>query len=246
MASIGMRAAVAATGPNWTVGTRIGKAWTETGEHEIVFEGGSYARYSPTGHLVYTRAGALLAVPFDLDTLTTSGGPVPLLQGVMRGAGVAGANNEVANYSVSDNGTLIYVKGNLLQTARELVWVDREGREEPIAAPVRSYTYPRISPDGARIALDIRDEEFDIWTWDLARESLTPLTSGEIRVFRSEFWWRTRSAENTTSSAVKSLPLWNLTPLRRWKRQRVGSTISQRSASAGRISSFGPRRVSPS
>ena len=54
-----------------------------------------------------------------------------------------------------------------------------------------------------------------------------------MRVCRFEPLARTRSAENTTSSAVKGSPLWNLTPLRRWKRQRVGSGVSQLSASAG-------------
>ena len=57
-----------------------------------------------------------------------------------------------------------------------LVWVDREGREEPIGAPPRYYVYPRLSPDGTRIALDVREGEEDIWIWDLERETLTRLT----------------------------------------------------------------------
>jgi serine/threonine-protein kinase len=55
--------------------------------------------------------------------------------------------------------------------------VDREtGKEEPIAAPARAYFYPRISPDGTRVALDVRDEKNDIWIWHFARQTLTPLT----------------------------------------------------------------------
>jgi eukaryotic-like serine/threonine-protein kinase len=54
------------------------------------------------------------------------------------------------------------------------VWVDRKGQETPIAAPPRQYTAPRLSPDGTRVALTIRDQEQDIWIWDLARG--TPLT----------------------------------------------------------------------
>ena len=34
--------------------------------------------------------------------------------------------------------------------ARTLVWVDRTGKEEPIAAPPRAYEHPRLSPDGKR------------------------------------------------------------------------------------------------
>ncbi len=37
----------------------------ETGEYRVVLEGGRFARYSPSGHLVYARGGGLLAVPFD-------------------------------------------------------------------------------------------------------------------------------------------------------------------------------------
>ena len=59
---------------------------------------------------------------------------------------------------------------------RSLVWVDRQGREEPIKAPPRAYFGLRLSPDGTRIALDTRDQENDIWVWDLARQTLTRLT----------------------------------------------------------------------
>jgi serine/threonine-protein kinase len=54
--------------------------------------------------------------------------------------------------------------------------VDRDGREEALAAEPRAYAYPRISPDGGRLALDVRDQENDIWIWDFTRETLTRLT----------------------------------------------------------------------
>lgn len=144
-----------------------------TGERTVLVEGGNDARYLPTGHLVYALGEELLAVAFDPNSLTVSGGAVPLVQGVMRGAG---SSTGAANYSVSEDGTLVYVRGGVVADARTLVWVDREGREEPIDAPPRSYTSPRISPDGTRVALNARDQELDIWTWDLARETLTRLT----------------------------------------------------------------------
>ena len=55
------------------------------------------------------------------------------------------------------------------------------GREEPLPAPVRAYQYPRIWPDGTRVALDVRDQEQDIWNWDFwiwdfARLTFTKLT----------------------------------------------------------------------
>ena len=61
---------------------------------------------------------------------------------------------------------------------RSLVWVNRDGREEPIAAaPRRGYVYPRISPDGTRVAVDIQDEANNLWVWVVADETLTRLTN---------------------------------------------------------------------
>jgi serine/threonine-protein kinase len=69
------------------------------------------------------------------------------------------------------------VPGGLTGATRSLVWVNRQGHEDPIsAAPLRNYLYPRLSPDGTKVALDIRDQEYDIWIWDLARQTLTRLT----------------------------------------------------------------------
>ena len=140
-----------------------------TGERTVLTNGGG-ARYVPSGHLVYALGDTLFGVAFDAETLTLSGGAVPLVQGVMRGS-ITGE----ANFGVSDDGTLVYVRGD--STFRNtLVWVDREGREEPIEVPPRNYAYAQLSPDGTRVALDSRDEEFDIWVFDLGRATLQRLT----------------------------------------------------------------------
>ena len=144
-----------------------------TGERTVLLEGGSDARYLPTGHLVYAFEDGLFAVAFDADSLTVSGGAVPLVQGVRR---AIGGLTGVANYGVSEDGTLVYAAGGVATIERTLVWVDRTGREEPLAAPPRAYNNVRISPDGTTVALDVRDEDFDLWTWNLARETLTRLT----------------------------------------------------------------------
>jgi len=145
-----------------------------TGERTMLIETGGGARYLPTGHLIYLLGDGLFAMAFDLGTLTVSGGAVPLVQGVLPAAlGAAGA----PNYAVAEDGTLVYVSGGGIANAQNaLVWVDRDGREESINAPPRTYFYPRISPDGTKVAIDIRDEELDIWVWELARETLTRLT----------------------------------------------------------------------
>ena len=80
--------------------------------------------------------------------------------------------------AVAGNGTLVYLPAGALATLaqRTLLWVDRQGDEEPIAAPPRAYQQPRLSPDGTRVVLVSADEEQDLWVWDLARTTLTRLT----------------------------------------------------------------------
>jgi len=149
----------------------------ESGERKVLWEGGSDARYVPTGHLVFTLEDVLFALPFDLASLEVSGGPVPVVEGV-GGAGNDLTATGTANYGFSDNGTLIYVEststGSLNAT---LVWVDREGQEEPLSAESQGYMSPRISPDGSRLAITINGSGgHDVWIHDLEREILTRLT----------------------------------------------------------------------
>ena len=81
---------------------------------------------------------------------------------------------------MSDDGTLVYVRGTSAYGFRELaIWVDRDGRQERIdAEPPHNYISAQISPDGRRIALMAFDEEFDTWIWDVERETLQRLTFG--------------------------------------------------------------------
>ena len=58
---------------------------------------------------------------------------------------------------------------------RTLVWLDRQAHEEAIGVPPREYWYPRISLDGTRIALDIRDQDNDVWIWNAAGKTLSRL-----------------------------------------------------------------------
>ena len=142
----------------------------DTGEYKVVLGGGAYPRYSATGHLLYGVQGNLWAVGFDLSRLETVGDPVPVQEGVLTKAQGA------ANFSVSENGSLIYVPGGAAST-RVLVWVDRDGREEELLAPPAPYETPRVSPDGRYVAVEVRDPENpDVMVYDLQRETPTRLT----------------------------------------------------------------------
>src|SRR5581483_6412912 len=61
---------------------------------------------------------------------------------------------------------------------RTLSWVDRRGKEEPLALAPRRYTDPRISPDVTRVAFDMPGATRNIWIWNFQRASLTKLTGG--------------------------------------------------------------------
>jgi len=143
----------------------------KTGRRKVLVGGGSQALYID-GHLVYAVSGTLRSVRFDPDRLEVQGDPVPVLEQVMTLPTGAG------NFAVADDGTLAYVQGQAAAAAapRTLVWVDRKGRETPIEAPPRAYDMPRLSPDGTRVALQISDQDSDIWIWDLMRRTLTRLT----------------------------------------------------------------------
>jgi serine/threonine protein kinase len=145
-------------------GARLEVLDVNTGTRKTIVRGASRGRYVPTGHLLYASRGGVFAVAFDLERMETQGEPVAM---------VTDASDN--SFAVSDTGTLMYLSGTTY-AANTLTWVDRQGRETPLAAPPRAYTYPRLSPDETRVALDIGGSNRDIWIWDLRRESLDLFT----------------------------------------------------------------------
>ena len=141
-------------------------------EPRELFRGGTYARYVPTGHLVYVRDGMLMAVRFDVSRLEPMGDPVQLAEGVLF------TPEGAAQFDVSNDGSLIHVPGGLQGSGRQLAWLDRSGMEEPLKAPPHAYLDPRISPDGRQIAVTVQGANDDIWIYDIAHQTLTPLTFG--------------------------------------------------------------------
>jgi serine/threonine-protein kinase len=149
-----------------------------TGEQKVLVLGGSYPRYSPTGHIVYGIGGTLRAVPFDLARLEVTGAPVPVLDRVITKDRQSAIALGAADFALAGDGSLVYISGSAAAggAQRTLEWVDRQGHETPLATPPGTYVYPRLSPDGARAALYQVDQEADIWVWDLSRTTLTRAT----------------------------------------------------------------------
>jgi eukaryotic-like serine/threonine-protein kinase len=126
------------------------------------------SQYLPTGQIIYRSPdnSNLYAVPFSLDRLEVTGGHVTILE-------------NIKEYAFSESGTLAYIpqtSGGSV-SRQTLVWVNREGKEEPLKAPPNQYRTVRISPDGTRVALTVGSiKNYHIWIWDLFREIPTQLT----------------------------------------------------------------------
>ena len=149
----------------------------DTHERTVVIRGGSDARYLPQGYLVYGRNADLFAVPFDLATLTVTGAPVAVVNGV---AAAAGALSGSYQFDVSDTGLLAFVPGSAVSDA-QLASIGRDGRETPIAA-MPGVTYPRVSPDGSKIAFTaIVAGNSDIYIRERARNAQSRLTFDAAR-----------------------------------------------------------------
>jgi serine/threonine-protein kinase len=166
---------------NWTR-AQLAVESVGTGERQNLVQGGWQPRYASSGHLIYAQRGSLMAAPFDLQRLALTGTAVPVVEGV-RQSTTTGA----VQYSFSATGSLAYVPGTVQSAQLKLVWVTRNGAEQPVAAPARGYVFPRLSPDGRRIAVGIIDQETQVWLYDLSRETLTRFTF-EGNVNLSALW----------------------------------------------------------
>jgi serine/threonine protein kinase/Tol biopolymer transport system component len=141
-----------------------------TGEQRNL-QAGTQPRYAPSGHLLYAQGGSLMAVPFDPQRLTTMGAAVPVVEGVLQSPSTG-----AAQYSISPTGSLVYVPGNIQGAQCRLIFVNRNGVEQPLAAPAHVYQFPRLSPDGRRVCVGIAEQETQLWQYDLSRETLTRFT----------------------------------------------------------------------
>jgi Tol biopolymer transport system component len=138
-----------------------------SGERRTLIEGGSDARYLPTGHLVYALEGSVFGVLFDLERLVTTGGAVSVVEGVRRSAA---ASSGAAHFATSDSGTLVYVPGPARPNSFSVVAVaDRAGSVTPLKMPPGRYVHVRASRDGRLLAVDTDDgKEANVSTFELS------------------------------------------------------------------------------
>lgn len=147
------QATAASAGDPWE-NARIVVQSLKTGARKTLIEGGADARYVPTGHLVYALRGTLFAVPFNLATLAVTGGAVPIVEGVRRATSVTVGT---AHFAFSTSGSLLYLPGPASGAQQALFLFDRKGGAEALNLPPGAYGYPRVSPDGRRLAFETID-----------------------------------------------------------------------------------------
>jgi len=154
------------------------------GERRTLFTGG-YGRYLRSGHLVFLHDNVLYAVAFDLARLQPIGQPVPVIEGVVASDAMSGAQ-----FSVSENGTLAYIPGGTVAIETPAMsWLDATGKVTPLFPGGRNWNSPRFSPDGTRLALEIREgSNRDIWTYDIKRGSFDRMTF-DPRALEGEPLW---------------------------------------------------------
>ncbi len=143
----------------------------ETHEHRVLLPG-TYARWSPTGHLIVVRRdGSVVAAPFDPDKLALTGPATPLLEGVALEA--LGSTD----LTLSASGTLMYQAGDVAEDPEQIVWRSRSGATVPVDTSWTGNFGPgALSPDGTRLALEVVENGTHVWIKQLDNGPFTKMT----------------------------------------------------------------------
>ncbi len=207
---------------------RIDAFSLDTGKRKTLVQGGFCPRYSPSGHLIYARAGSLYAVPFDPKALDVNGSPVKIVEGVFMST-----NTGAAQFDISLTGALAYLVGKPEGGKRTLVWVDRQGKETPLPLPPRSYVFPRISPDGRQLAFEIEGVNHDLYEYDPDRDVITRMTTDGLS--HAPVWTPDGKSIAFRSWKAGTMTMWIMPSDRSSPEQRI-SKIGERQS----VVSFSP------
>jgi len=141
------------------------------GEPKLLVRNESSAMYAPPGYLLFVRQGTLVAQGFNANKLQLTGDAVPLAR-----RGDADSAMSRGDFSVSENGILVYASGTL--SVARLLWFDRSGRQLAETGTEDIYGFPRISPDGRKLVVSRASgaSSSSIWIFDLVRGTSSRLT----------------------------------------------------------------------
>jgi Tol biopolymer transport system component len=138
-------------------------------------EGLQQVTYAPPGYLLFLRGDTVMVQSFDAERGALTGEAQPFIGQVS-----AAFNIGRGVFSVSRNGVMVYSQGTAAPGGLP-VWVDRRGNETPVAgmAPNVAVEFPRVSPDGRRVAFVSNG---DIWVGDLGGRPPIRLTFDGTRL----------------------------------------------------------------
>jgi Tol biopolymer transport system component/predicted Ser/Thr protein kinase len=128
------------------------------------------------GQLLFLRDTALMAQPFDASRAQLTGEPTPVVERVAVSNVGPGATVGLGYFAASETGSLVYF--NPVSRSTQLTWFNREGQRSGGSIEAGRSGVLKVSPDGARVALERTDEanNRDIWQIDLARGLTTRFT----------------------------------------------------------------------
>ena len=185
-----------------------------SGNRKVIWDGGSDARYLETGHLVFALENDLVALRFDPQTLTTTGGPVLIVAGARRADGGDFATGS-GQYDVSAQGTLVHIPGGV-STERDLAFLDLNGAPEVFTDEPRDFVFPRFSPDDSRVAVQINDADgSNIWIYEIQDNQWNRITTeggtrplwshdgAEVTFLSGNALWTTPSAPGGTPMLLR-------------------------------------------
>jgi hypothetical protein len=159
-----------------SAGPHIEAVSLASGERRVILDQASRAKIGPEGRMFFYRDDRLLATSIDASTFRAVGAPIAVLDTVPNlGAGIPVGD-------VSPAGLMVFPPDS---PQRRLVWVSRQGVEEPISDTPRSYLNPRLSPDGTRIVV----QAGALWVQDLRRNAFEQVPTA-------------------LNSAVNAFPMW--------------------------------------
>jgi serine/threonine protein kinase/Tol biopolymer transport system component len=125
-----------------------------------------------SGHLLFNRAGTLMAQGFDATSRRFTGDAFPVVEHI------GSEGSRYASFSASDTGVLVTARG-LTRPVTRLTWVDRAGRPLGTIGEPATYQSLALSSDERRVAVAFATgtpENLDIWILDVASGAPTRLT----------------------------------------------------------------------
>jgi serine/threonine-protein kinase len=163
----------------------------ETFETRTIVESGYDARLLTSDRIVFARGGSLLALPFDAEEGRVTGEPVTVMREVVMDAVIG-----QAQFTFSDSGTMIFVRGPVLSRGG-VARIDRDGNQEFLPIQHGTYGVLDLDPTDRKLAIHVADVESYIWTYDIpsgrsarlpGRQTGTPKWSndGEMVVYNDE------------------------------------------------------------